>query len=195
MPPPLGFTLPPPKGHAPAPSLNLARSKSTGPPSVAGSATSATSDESRRRVRTPTSATFSLRRSSNTTNPLSLPRSTLELIRDEQAPISSTDSLPLPEGEPEPVDAGAWAASINSYPPPSHDERRPSRPRVQFAPDTTVALFDADTEVGSSADLEEVADGFQAPHGREMAAVVISISGLTLLSVAAVLTTVYDWVL
>lgn len=58
-----------------------------------------------------------------------------------------------------------------------------------------MALFDADTEVGSSADLEEVADGFQAPHGREMAAVVISISGLTLLSVAAVLTTVYDWVL
>lgn len=98
-----------------------------------------------------------------------------------EAERDETDSLSLPQ-EVEPVDAGAWAAAV-TYPP---EERR----RVQFAPDASVTLFDVDTEAGES---EE--GGFEPPFGREMAAVVLSISGLTVLSVAAVLTTVYDWVL
>lgn len=176
MPPPLGFNLAP-RTHAPAPSLSLARSRNpSGPPSLSGA--SVASSEGR----------------SSKASPRTLPTT---YTQDEDLVPDSVPLLPPPSPVTplHPVDPAAWAAQ-NAYPPYDEEEmerereRRGSRPRVQFAPDAAVALFDAEED-----EEVEVGGAFEKPRGRELVYIVVSVIAVSTIGAAAVLATLYDWVL
>lgn len=172
MPPPLGFNLPP-RAHAPAPSLSLARSRS-GPPSLSGVSVTSSDGLSKSPRALPTYAEHD-----DDPTPLGLER------EGDAIPL-----LPSPVTPLHPVDPAAWAAE-NAHPPYEEEERerRGSRPRVQFAPDAAVAVFDVDAE--GDDELGE----FEKPRGRELVYIVLSVIGVSTIGAAAVLATLYDWVL
>ncbi|CAK9786016.1 hypothetical protein CC85DRAFT_285705 [Cutaneotrichosporon oleaginosum] len=159
MPPPLGFNLAP-RAHAPGPSLSLARSRPGPPGPPSLSGASATS-------------------ASSSTKPVSPRAPSFHAELDD----SSIPLLPVT-----PVDPAAWAAE---HARPSNDIERVSGEgrRVQFAPDTHVAVFDVEDEE------EAQYEGFQKLTREEVVWIAISVAAVGGIGAAAVLATLYDWVL
>jgi hypothetical protein len=99
------------------------------------------------------------------------------------SPAEEESAIPLLPVTP--VDPGAWAAE---HARPSNDLGRPSTDRrVQFAPDTRVAVFDVEDD--------EEGGKFEKFTREETVWIVISVLAVGGIGAAAVLATLYDWVL